>query len=103
MHAPIAEYLLYYKISVEPDGVKLRIWESPADDNASKETFLYILNCRASSMAEAKAQLRQHLTLNGGLLSTAGDLPQKGSVKLLPFPTLEQANSWQSDDDGPPP
>jgi hypothetical protein len=90
MYAPAAEYVLYYKISPEPDGVKLRIWESPANANPNKQAFIYILNCRANSIDEAKAQLIQHLTMNGGTLSTAEDVPAKGSVKLVPFPTLEQ-------------
>jgi hypothetical protein len=90
MYAPAAEYVLYYKISPEPDGVKLRIWESPTDTDTNKQSFVYILNCRANSIAEAKAQLIQHLTMNVGTLSTAEDVPAKGSVKLVPFPTLEQ-------------
>ncbi|MGF1570131.1 MAG: hypothetical protein ACFCVD_19015 [Nodosilinea sp.] len=87
MYVSAVDHLLFYKISTEPDGVKLRIWESPATSTESSATYLYIINCRVRSIAEAKARLQSHLALNGGTLAMGEALPNKGKVRLMPFPT----------------
>lgn len=87
-YAPaVGNHLLFYKIVSDPDGVRLRIWESATDLDESPSPYLYILNLRVSSLAEAKKRLKAHLALNGGTLATGQDLPFKGKVKLMPHAT----------------
>ncbi|WOD38587.1 hypothetical protein [Nodosilinea sp. E11] len=71
----------------DADGVRLRIWESATYLDDSPSPYLYILNLRVNSLAEAKKRLRVHLALNGGTLATGQDLPHKGKVQLMPHPT----------------
>ena len=88
MYALATDHLLYYKITPEPDGFKLRIWETPATAGDQQGAYLYILNRQVSSMAEARTLLSGHLGLNGGALACDQDeLPQKGKIRLLAFPT----------------
>jgi hypothetical protein len=82
-----ADHLLFYKIISAPDGVRLRIWEAATALDDSPSPYLYILNLRVGSLAEAKNRLKDHLALNGGTLSPSQDLPSKGKVKLMPFAT----------------
>lgn len=87
-HAPaVDDHLLFYKIVPGPDGIRLRIWESATDLDQSPTPYLYILNLRVSSMAEAKKRLKTHLALNGGTLATGQDLPYKGKVRIMPHAT----------------
>ncbi|MBD1872645.1 hypothetical protein H6F75_04055 [Nodosilinea sp. FACHB-131] len=88
-YAPAVDHLLFYKIVPDADGIRLRIWESATDLDQSPSPYLYILNLRVESMAEAKKRLKAHLALNGGTLSVGQELPQKGKVKLLPYPTWD--------------
>jgi hypothetical protein len=92
MYALATDHLLYYKITPEPDGFKLRIWETPAMDGNRQGAYLYILNHQVSSMAEARAVLANHLSLNGGALACdQAELPHKGKIRLLAFPTWNGA------------
>ncbi|HSM83009.1 MAG TPA: hypothetical protein VLS96_15065 [Nodosilinea sp.] len=86
-YIPAADHLLFYKITSETDGMKLRIWESAAAVDPGAAPYLYILNFRVKSMAEAKSRLKAHLAINGGTLVTGQELPQKGKVRLMPHPT----------------
>lgn len=89
-HAPLIDkHLLFYKIVPASDGIRLRIWESAPDMDQSPAPYLYILNLRVDSMAEAKQRLRAHLALNGGTLATGQDLPYKGKVRLMPHATWD--------------
>jgi hypothetical protein len=86
-YAPAHDHVLFYKIVTASDGVRLRIWESAEDVDSGSFPYLYILNLRVGSMAEAKRRLKQHLALNGGTLANGQDLPYKGKVKLMPYAT----------------
>ena len=88
-YAPAVDHLLFYKIVNDPDGIRLRIWESATDLDRSQSPYLYILNLRVGSIAEAKKRLKAHLALNGGTLASGQTLPQKGKVKLMPHPTWD--------------
>ncbi|MGB3137285.1 MAG: hypothetical protein WBG38_15730 [Nodosilinea sp.] len=88
-YAPAIDHLLFYKIITDTDGIRLRIWESATDLDQSPSPYLYILNLRVGSIAEAKKRLKTHLTLNGGTLATGQTLPYKGKVKLMPYATWE--------------
>jgi hypothetical protein len=81
------DHLLFYKIVSDADGIRLRIWESATDLDQSPAPYLYILNLRVGSMAEAKKRLRSHLALNGGTLATSQALPHKGQVRLMAHAT----------------
>lgn len=81
------DHLLFYKIVSDADGIRLRIWESATDPDQSPAPYLYILNLRVSSMAEAKKRLKAHLALNGGTLATSQALPHKGKVRLMAHAT----------------
>jgi len=74
MYAPNPQHLLHYKISTEPGGVRLRIWELATGPNTQAKAYLYIINHRLRSVAEAQASLRQHLDL------TRDSSPGKNSV-----------------------
>ena len=88
MYALATDHLLYYKITPEPDGFKIRIWEAPATEGDHHGAYLYILNRQVSSMAEARALLSEHLGLNGGALAcNQAELPKKGKIRILAFPT----------------
>jgi len=89
MYAPERQHLLHYKISTDSGGVHLRIWEKATDAANHGKAYLYIINHRFQSLEEAKAQLRQHLTQNGGILTQDQDIPIRGQVRLMPHPTLE--------------
>lgn len=89
MYAPDSQQLLHYKISIDSSGVRLRIWELALGPMAREKPYLYIINCRLNSLNKAKERLRQHLSLNGGLLEQDQDIPAIGQVKLMPYPTLE--------------
>ncbi|NJL47304.1 MAG: hypothetical protein HC929_07175 [Leptolyngbyaceae cyanobacterium SM2_5_2] len=90
MYALATDHLLYYKITPEPDGFKLRIWETPTVAASQYGDYLYILNVRVVSMAEARECLANHLTLNGGsLVCDQTELPYKGKIRLLAFPTWD--------------
>ncbi|WP_017298428.1 hypothetical protein [Nodosilinea nodulosa] len=88
-YAPAVDHLLFYKIISDPDGIRLRIWESASELDQSPSPYLYILNLRVGSIAEAKKRLKAHLALNGGTLATSQDLPRKGKVKLMPHATWD--------------
>ncbi|MFQ4137065.1 hypothetical protein PGN35_012170 [Nodosilinea sp. PGN35] len=88
-YAPAVDHLLFYKIVPDADGIRLRIWESATDLDQSPSPYLYILNLRVSSMAEAKKRLKAHLTLNGGTLAMGQELPHKGKVRLMPHATWD--------------
>ncbi|PZO40699.1 MAG: hypothetical protein DCF17_11645 [Shackletoniella antarctica] len=81
------DHLLFYKIVSDADGIRLRIWESATDLDQSPAPYLYILNLRVGSMAEAKKRLKAHLALNGGTLATSQALPHKGQVRLMAHAT----------------
>jgi hypothetical protein len=89
MYAPNPQHLLHYKISTEPGGVRLRIWELATGPNTQAKAYLYIINHRLRSVAEAQASLRQHLDLNGGLLTPEQEIPARGKIQLLPHPTWD--------------
>ncbi len=89
MYAPDFQHLLHYKISIEPGGVRLRMWELAVGSTSGGKSYLYIINYRLNSLDEAKDSLRQHLSLNGGILTQDQDLPPKGQITLVPHPTLE--------------
>jgi len=82
-------HLLHYKISTDSEGVNLCIWELAHGLEHKRANYLYIINCRATSIEEAKQSLRYHLNLNGGLLTNDQDIPIRGHVRLMPYPTLE--------------
>ncbi|MGB3203275.1 MAG: hypothetical protein WBA99_20380 [Nodosilinea sp.] len=89
-YAPVVDHhLLFYKIINDADGIRLRIWESATDLDQSPSPYLYILNLRVGSIAEAKKRLKAHLSLNGGTLATGQALPFKGKVKLMPHATWD--------------
>ncbi|HIK44536.1 MAG TPA: hypothetical protein IGR64_06560 [Leptolyngbyaceae cyanobacterium M65_K2018_010] len=93
MYALAADHLLYYKISPEAGGFRLRLWETPAASTHREVNYLYILNFRVASVAEAKAVLAHHLALNGSALaSDLTDLPKKGKIRLMAFPTWNGSN-----------
>jgi hypothetical protein len=88
IHPPAIEPLLFYKISTNSEGTQLRIWEeysSHADQ--SQSPYLYILSIQLTSAAEAQAYLRLHVALNGGILAADQNLPPKGKIALMPYPT----------------
>jgi hypothetical protein len=88
MYALATDHLLYYKITSEHSGLKLRIWETPDLAKDCHETYLYVLNFRVADMAEAKSILTRHLGLNGGALACdQAELPHKGKIRILAFPT----------------
>jgi hypothetical protein len=88
MYALATDHLLYYKITPEPDGFKLRLWETATGAGDSQDGYLYIINYRVTSMAAAKAVLTNHLTFNGSALPcNQAELPYKGKIRLLAFPT----------------
>ncbi len=96
-HAPAVDnHLLFYKIVPGADGIRLRIWESASDPDQSSAPYLYILNLRVSSIAEARKRLKAHLAINGGTLATGQDLPYKGKVRLMPHATW---NGTEGDDE----
>lgn len=85
---PVLQQRLFYKISTVADGVTLRIWEeSPSSPARGKVPYLYILNLRVASVAEAKRHLADHVALNGGILVADQTLPAKGKISLMPYPT----------------
>jgi hypothetical protein len=86
-YAPGVEHLLFYKIMPAADGIRLRIWESASHLGDSSLPYIYILNLRVKTPAEAEMRLREHLSLNGGRLVTGQELPYKGQVKLMPHAT----------------
>ncbi|WP_035991116.1 hypothetical protein [Leptolyngbya sp. KIOST-1] len=88
-YAPADDHLLFYKIINDSDGIRLRIWESASDLDQSPSPYLYILNLRVASIAEAKKRLKTHLALNGGSLTIDQTLPFKGKVKLMPHATWD--------------
>ncbi|MGB3312206.1 MAG: hypothetical protein WBG32_09595 [Nodosilinea sp.] len=88
-YAPVVDHLLFYKIINDIDGIRLRIWESATDLDQSPSPYLYILNLRVGSIAEAQKRLKAHLALNGGTLVTGQTLPFKGKVKLMPHATWD--------------
>lgn len=92
-YAPGVDQLLFYKIMPGPDGIRLRIWESASPLDDSSTPYLYILNLRVKTTAEAETRLKEHLALNGGKLVTGKDLPHKGQVKLMPHAT------WSGDEE----
>ncbi|TVP65088.1 MAG: hypothetical protein EA342_15055 [Leptolyngbya sp. LCM1.Bin17] len=88
MYSPAIESLLFYKISSDSESTQLRIWEeysSHADQ--SQSPYSYILNIQLTSAAEAQAYLRLHVALNGGILAADQNLPPKGKIALMPYPT----------------
>ncbi|MFH7243139.1 MAG: hypothetical protein ACHWZW_09850 [Spirulina sp.] len=88
MYALATDHLLYYKIISEPSGLKLRIWETPDLVPDRHGAYLYVLNLRVADMAEARSILTRHLDLNGGALACdQGELPHKGKIRILAFPT----------------
>lgn len=88
MYALAIDHLLYYKITSEPNGLKLRIWETPETAQDHHSHYLYILNLRVANMAEAREVLSQHLGQNGGALACdQAELPHKGKIRILAFPT----------------
>lgn len=88
MYALATDHLLYYKITSEPAGLKIRIWETPDTAEDHPGAYTYIINRRVADMAEAKAVLSQHLALNGGALACdQAEFPNKGKIRLLAFPT----------------
>jgi hypothetical protein len=90
MYALATDHLLYYKITPEPDGFKLRIWETPTGVADRHGEYLYIVNVRVASLTEARACLANHLALNGGALACdQAELPYKGKIRLLAFPTWD--------------
>lgn len=92
MYALATDHLLYYKITPEPEGFRIRIWESPAAERHG--AYLYILNRQVASMAEARDFLANHLSLNGGALAcNQAEFPRKGKIHLMAFPT------WNGDGD----
>ena len=86
MYAPERQHLLHYKISTDSGGVHLRIWEKATDAANHGKAYLYIINHRFQSLEEAKAQLRQHLTQNGGILTQDQDIPFAGRCASCPIP-----------------
>ena len=72
-------------VDIGPQGSPFHV----TDLDQSPSPYLYILNLRVGSMAEAKRRLKAHLALNGGTLASGQELPQKGKVKLLPHPTWD--------------
>ena len=88
MHSPAVEPLLFYKISTDSEGTRLRIWEEYARHaDRGQSPYVYILNILLTSAAEAQAYLRLHVALNGGILATDQTLPPKGKIALMPYPT----------------
>jgi hypothetical protein len=88
MYALATDHLLYYKITSEPSGLKLRIWETPDLVQDRHGAYLYVLNFRVADMAEARSILTRHLDLNGGALACdQAELPHKGKIRILAFPT----------------
>lgn len=87
MYALATDHLIFYKISKEIDGFKLRIWEKSASWHQNS-TYLYILNYQAPSMAAAQELLTSYLASNGqGRAGHHPSLPLKGKVHLLPHAT----------------
>jgi|GEM_PF-1598189 len=89
MYALATDNLIFYKISQEIDGFKLRIWEKTPGWSQSSG-YLYIVNYQATSMAVIRQLLASYLASNGRGLP--GDheqtpLPWKGQVSLLPHAT----------------
>jgi hypothetical protein len=91
-YSPGADQLLFYKIMPAPDGIRLRIWETGSHLDNHSAPYLYILNLRVKTTAEAETRLKEHLALNGGKLVTGRNLPHKGQVKLMPHAT------WSGDE-----
>ncbi len=90
MYALATDHLLYYKITPEPGGLALRIWETPTAAARNHGEYLYIINVQVGSMAEARTCLANHLALNGGaLVCDQAELPYKGKIRLLAFPTWD--------------
>lgn len=88
MYALATDHLLYYKITPEPEGFRIRIWETPATAADRHGAYLYILNRQVASVAEAQAFLANHLALNGGSLAcNQAEFPKKGKIHLMAFPT----------------
>lgn len=88
MYALATDPLLYYKITLEPTGCKIRIWETPDTTVDGQGPYLYILTRQVNDLAEAKAVLSQHLALNGGALTCdQAEFPHKGKIRLMAFPT----------------
>lgn len=96
MYAPAVDHILFYKITTEPDGVTLRIWESPVNSSGGSASYLYIINHHLASVAEAKARLKTHLSLNGGTLTLDQDLPHKGKVRLMSYPTWNGSDTSEN-------
>lgn len=90
------DHLLFYKIVSDADGIRLRIWENATDLDQSPAPYLYILNLRVDSMAEAKKRLKAHLALNGGTLATSQVLPHKGKVRLMAHATWNGTEDYDS-------
>ena len=89
MYALATDNLVFYKISQENDGFKLRIWEK-IPGLSQGGGYLYIVNYQASSMAAIRRLLGSYLASNGRGLPGDHDhtpLPWKGQVSLLPHAT----------------
>ena len=71
MHALAPDNLIFYKISEEIDGFKLRIWEKPPTWSQDS-TYQYILNYQATSMVAAQELLTTYLARNGRGLAKIG-------------------------------
>lgn len=95
MYALAADHLLYYKITLETEGCRLRIWETPdTAEDSEQGSYQYIINLRVANFDEAKATLARHLALNGGALACdQSEFPQKGKIRLMSFPTWNRQDS----------
>lgn len=94
MYALATDSLLYYKITLDPTGGKIRMWETPDTAVDGDGPYLYILNRQVANLGEAKAVLSQHLALNGGALTCdQAELPHKGKIRLMTFPTWTDQDS----------
>jgi len=87
MYALATDSLIFYKISQEIDGFKLRIWEKK-NQSSQADGYLYIVNYQATSIAATRQLLADYLASNGrGLPRNDNPLPWKGKVRLLPHAT----------------
>jgi hypothetical protein len=94
MYALATDNLIFYKISQEIDGLKLRIWEKSSGWTQGGG-YLYIVNYQATSMAAIRQILGTYLASNGRGLPGDTDhsaLPWKGQVSLLPHATWSLDN-----------
>ncbi len=87
MYALATDNLIFYKISQEIDGFKLRIWEKK-NQWSQADGYLYIVNYQATSIAAIRQLLADYLASNGrGLPGNDNSLPWKGKVRLLAHAT----------------